>query len=94
MTEPLIKLPSMIVKEMLAERLAEFQTEMESKKAEIAKKQAEVENIQAEVENIQAEIANQQAEIANQKTLIAIKDAEIQRLRDLVNQLSSDKLAL
>ena len=77
MTEPLIKLPSMIVKEMLAEQLAEFQTETENWKAEIASQKAE--------------IANQKAEIANQKTQLASKDAEIQRLRELVSQLSSDK---
>ena len=98
MTEPLIKLPSMIVKEMLAERLAEFQTEVENIRAEIANQQAEIANKQAEIANQQAEIANQQAEIANQKTAIADRDAqlaqkdvEIQRLRELVSQLSSKK---
>ena len=52
MTEPLIKLPSVIVEEMLTERLAEFQ--------------ADIENWQAEIANQQAKIVNQQAKIAYQ----------------------------
>ena len=76
MTEPLIKLPSVIVEEMLAERLAEFQ--------------ADIENWQAEIANQQAEIDNQQAKIADQETQLAEKDGEIRRLRELLSQLSSD----
>ena len=83
MTEPLIKLPSVIVEEMLAERLAEFQTD-------IANWQAELANQQAEIANQQAEIANQQTKIADQETQLAEKDDEIRRLRELLSQLSSD----
>ena len=62
MTEPLIKLPSMIRDEIRAELRAE----------------------------LQAEMADQKAEIADQKNLLAEKDAEIRRLRELINQLSSN----
>ena len=87
MTEPLIKLPSVIVEEMLAERLAEFQTDIEKWQAEIA-------NQQAEIANQQAAIAERDSQIAEQKTQLASKDTEIQRLRELLNQLSSGKLTL
>ena len=54
MTEPLIKLPSVIENEL------------------------------------RAEIADQKAEIADQKRKLADKDAEIQRLQELVYQLSHE----
>ena len=67
MTEPVIKLPSMIVAELL--------TEERSK-------------IQAEQAKMQAEIEDQKVRLETQKMQLASKDAEIQRLQELVRKLS------
>ena len=75
MTEPLIKLPSMIQDELWAR---------------IADQEAEIADRDAKLVDREAEIADQKAEIADQKAEIADQKAEIQRLRELVNQLSAE----
>ena len=82
MTEPLIKLPSMIRDEMRVELRAEVKAEVKAEmqaelQAEIANQQAEIANQQAEIANQQVEIANQRAEIANQQAKIANQQEEI-----------------
>ena len=67
MTEPLIKLPSMIVDEL----------------------QAEIEGQRAKIEDQRVKLADKEAEIAGQKAALKSKDAEIQRLQELILQLSS-----
>ena len=97
MTEPLIKLPSVIVEEMLAERLAEEMAKVRTKvladqQAMLASIEAEIAAKDAEIAGKDAEIADKDAEIAGKDAEIAGKDAEIQRLRELVRQLSPDMI--
>ena len=74
MTKPLLILPSMLLDEL---------------QAEIADRKAEIADQKAEIADRKAEIADQQALITDQKTQLADKDAEIRRLRHLVNELSA-----
>ena len=62
MTEPLIKLPSMIIKEL--------QAEIADQKAEIADQKAEIADQKAEIADQKAEIADQKAEIQRLQELI------------------------
>ena len=54
MTEPLIKLPSMIIKELQAE-IAVHKTELESKSAELERKGAEIHCLQKLVDQLSAD---------------------------------------
>lgn len=81
MTEPLIKLPSMIVDELRAE--------IEGQKAEIEDQKVKLADKEAEIEGQKAELADKEAEIAGQKAALKSKDAEIRRLQELILQLSS-----
>ena len=81
MTEPLIKLPSMIEDELWAR--------IEVQKAEIENQKAEIEDQKAEISDQQAIIANQKTQLAGKDAELQSKDAEIKRLQHLVAQLSS-----
>ena len=85
MTEPVIKLPSMIVAELLTEERAKMQAEMQ---AEQAKMQVEQAKMQVEQAKMQAEIEEQKVRLEKQKMQLASKDAEIQHLQELVRKLS------
>ena len=76
MTEPLIKLPSMIVNEL--------HTEITVQKAMIDSKDAELKNKDTELKNKDTELKDKDAELKS-------KDAEIQLLQELVYQLFSDR---
>ena len=95
MTEPLIKLPSMIVDELRAEiegqkaEIEHHKIRLADKEAEIEGQKAEIEGQKAEIEGQKAEIEGQKAEIAGQKAALKSKDDEIRRLKKLIHQLSS-----
>ena len=88
MTEPLIKLPSMIWDEMQAE-IAEKQSELAQKQAELDEKQTELTEKQAVIDEIQAELTEKQVVINEKQAVIDNQEAEIKRLQELVTQLSS-----
>ena len=83
MTEPLIKLPSMIVKEL--------RTEIAVQKALVDSKDIELKNKDSELKNKDTELKNKDTELKNKDIELKSKDAEIQRLQELVYQLSSDR---
>lgn len=85
MTEPVIKLPSMIVAELLTEERAKMQAEMQ---AEQAKLQAEIEEQKVRFEEQKVQLENQNVQLEKQKMQLASKDAEIQHLQELVRKLS------
>ena len=82
MTEPLIKLPSMIEDELWAK--------IENQKTTIADQETTIADQKTTIANQKTTIADQKIMIENQKNEIADKDAEINRLMKLVNQLSSN----
>ena len=75
MTEPLIKLPSMIQDELWAR---------------IAEQKAEIADQESKIADQESKIAEREAEIADQKLQLANKDAEIRQLRELITQLSAE----
>lgn len=75
MTEPLIKLPSVIEDELRAE-IANQKNELASKDAEIAEQKSQLAGKDAELECKDAELER--------------KDAEIRSLQELVIQLSTN----
>ena len=67
MTEPVIKLPSMIVAELLTEERAKMQAEMQ---AEQAKMQAEIEEQKVRLEKQKMQLASKDAEIQHLQELV------------------------
>lgn len=67
MTEPVIKLPSMIVAELLTEERAKMQAEMQ---AEQAKMQAEIEDQKVRLEKQKMQLASKDAEIQHLQELV------------------------
>ena len=94
MMEHAIKLPSEIWDELESE-LADKKAEIEDKKAELEDKKAEISKMKAELENKQAEIAARDSELASNNAewqhKLAQKNAEIQRLQQLIDKLTYDK---
>ena len=82
MTEPMIKLPSMIEDELWAK--------IDDLKAQIVDHDAQIANQKTQIADQKTQIADQKTQIADQKAQLASKDEEIRRLQKLVDQLSSD----
>ena len=103
MTEPMIKLPSVIIKELQAEladkdakledknaKLADKDAELADKNAKLADKDTKLADKDAKLADKDAELADKEAELADKDAELADKDAEIQRLKELLHQLSPD----
>ena len=93
MTEPLIKLPSMIEDELWA-KIEDLKAQIATHDTQIAANEAQIATNEAQIAAKEIQIADQKKQIADQKVQLASKDAEIMRLQKLVDQLSSRKNSL
>ena len=89
-TEPLIKLPSMIMKEQWAE-IASQREQITSQRKQITDQKEQIADQKEQIADQEEQIADQKEQIEHQKKELDSKDAEIKRLQKLVEQLSSDR---
>ena len=89
MTEPMIKLPSMIEDELWA-KIEDLKAQIVDHDAQIANQKTQIADQKTQIADQKTQIADQKTQIADQKAQLASKDEEIQRLQKLIDQLSSD----
>ena len=89
MTEPMIKLPSMIEDELWA-KIEDLKAQIVDHDAQIANQKTQIADQKTQIADQKTQIADQKTQIADQKAQLASKDEEIRRLQKLVDQLSSD----